>query len=69
MRNRQSALMCTVPMAYSIDAPVNHGDRIAVDITTAAGKRRAILRRALPGDTVIMTDLEDHAWTEEGSGG
>jgi|GEM_PF-6082074 len=35
MRNRQSALMQTVPMHYDIDQPVNHGDRLRVEITEA----------------------------------
>lgn len=67
MRARQSALMCTVPMDYDIDAPVNDGDRIRVEITERGVKRWATLRRAKDGDKVLLRDLEGRAWTEEGS--
>lgn len=69
MRSRQSALMCTVPMDYAIDAPVNHGDRLRVEITDKATgqKRMAVLRRALLGETALLTDVEGHGWIEEGS--
>ncbi|MFA4900870.1 MAG: hypothetical protein WC563_15235 [Brevundimonas sp.] len=55
-------------MHYDIDQPVNHGDRLRVEITEAGVKRMAVLRRVLEGETAILTDIEGHGWIEEGSG-